>query len=155
MRYEKKFLISANNEVKFTNWLINNKFLFYKQFKSRYVNSLYFDDINNSSLIQNIEGYSNKIKLRIRWYNDLNFAKKINLELKIKKGKYVFKEHYNIKKNINLENYTYSDLQKMIYSKSLNKFKYNSQFDSQNSRTGNFEHFTKIEVFYEKTSPKN
>ena len=124
MRYEKKFPINAHNEVKFLNWLKDNKFLFYKQFQSRYVNSLYFDDINNSSLIENIEGYSDKVKFRIRWYDDLNSAEIINLELKIKKAKYVYKENHHIKKNINFKDYTYSNLQKMIYGQSSNKFKF-------------------------------
>lgn len=39
-----------------------------EKYKKRTVNSLYFDDVDFSSVRDNLAGVSNRKKLRLRWY---------------------------------------------------------------------------------------
>lgn len=79
-RYERKFSSDISNIDLYYNFLTINNFI--KVYKSRKVNSVYFDK-NFISANQNLDGVSEKKKFRLRWYD--NF-KNPRLEIKIKKG---------------------------------------------------------------------
>jgi len=68
MRKELKFLIPVHAEAELKNLLAIEgwKVLFPR----RVVNSIYFDTINNDFLYDSIYGVSNRIKYRVRWYNN-------------------------------------------------------------------------------------
>ena len=55
-----------------------------KKFKDRKINSIYFDNYNNKCVLENLNGFANRFKLRMRWYN--RDDKNITFETKIKKG---------------------------------------------------------------------
>ena len=83
MRYEIKIPISENNLPFFYNWRDNLKSL-KKAHDDRIVNSLYYDDFNLNFAHDNLIGISNRVKTRLRWYNnDNNFS----YEFKFKKDK--------------------------------------------------------------------
>ena len=64
--------------------LYNSSFFFRDHYPEREVNSIYFDQ-NFSSLIENIEGISNREKLRLRWYGDNFKVNSFYIEKKIKR----------------------------------------------------------------------
>ena len=69
-RFERKWVYYSNNSLNLINSLIRSKFFFRYQFPKRKVNSIYFEDKNYSSIIQNLDGVNKKKKLRLRWYGD-------------------------------------------------------------------------------------
>ena len=95
-RFERKWIYKANEHLTLVNALIRSNLFFYKQYPDRRVNSIYFDDINCSSIIENLDGVSQKKKIRIRW--DGEKSKLINpmLEIKSKKGFETNKKTYQI-----------------------------------------------------------
>ena len=102
-RIEKKFVFLPGDRKKI-NLLIMSGF-FKKLYKNRIVNSIYFDTHNLDCLWDNINGFSNRYKYRVRWYNSINNSevffekkKKINKfkqKTKIKLGKFKNQDHLN------------------------------------------------------------
>ena len=122
-RIEKKFVLGKYKEDFLTRFLLINGFT--KHFAKRIINSIYLDTINYDFAKDNINGVSERKKIRLRWYDDnLN---KIFIEQKNKKNFKVWKnieeiEPLNIKKNLikNLEDYF-----KNNYFNKLANFNYN------------------------------
>lgn len=84
-RYERKWIFNNTNLFFLINALLRSKFLFNFQYEKRKVNSLYFDDINYTSIRENLDGVSEKRKYRIRWYGKKNIITNPNFEIKSKK----------------------------------------------------------------------
>ena len=72
------------------NSLIRSDLFFTTHHPQRKINSIYFDDINFTSIRENLDGVSNK-KIRIRWYKRQKLIHP-QLEIKAKKGSETFKE---------------------------------------------------------------
>ena len=110
------------NEIKYLLYGVNRKTLYIqyklsslllsKSYPDRWVNNIYFDNINLDLFNQSIEGISKRTKVRLRWYGDFHNLENPLLELKYKNG------HKNIKKSVLIKD-------KFIYGKSLSKFFYN------------------------------
>lgn len=97
-RYERKFLIKDMSFEEVDLIIKRNYFNFQKRFSDRYVNNIYFDNYNLDNFKDNIEGNTNRKKVRIRWYG--SHTGRINnpkLEVKIKKGEIGYKEVINLK----------------------------------------------------------
>ena len=85
LRYEKKFVITPVELKKCMASLALSSFRFQKFHPSRFVNSIYLEHPNYSSLNDSLAGHNERIKYRIRWYGTLlNDIKGANLEGKIK-----------------------------------------------------------------------
>ena len=95
-RYERKWIYRSNDHLTLINSLIRSNLFFNKQYPNRRVNSIYFDDINHSSIRQNLDGISEKKKIRVRWYGAQNQLVNPVLEIKNKKGLETRKETYKI-----------------------------------------------------------
>ena len=80
MRLEKKF-IYQNGDTTYKSFLING--MFKKIYPSRKINSVYFDCENLKNVWDNINGFGKRIKIRLRWYNQL-LNKEVFLEEKKK-----------------------------------------------------------------------
>ena len=111
-RFEKKFLITLAQKEK-----IKEKFnnIFRSEFKNGYsCYSLYFDDLNFSTLKQKQEGLTERHKIRLRGYfHDMkDKIKQWQLEIKskknniVKKKKITFKNH-EVKQNLLKKNYSF------------------------------------------------
>ena len=86
-RYERKFLISELNRYEIESIVKLHPAIFSEIHHQRFVNNIYFDTINLSNYFDNVIGISQRLKVRIRWYEELfGFIEKPVLELKIKKG---------------------------------------------------------------------
>ena len=87
-RIERKWHFKSENLNK-QNLIISlsrSSLIFKKNYETRRVNSIYFDNNNLSSIIQNIDGLRLKQKFRVRWYGDLELIKNTFFEIKEKVG---------------------------------------------------------------------
>ena len=83
LRIERKFVYQAGDNS-YEYFLING--MFKKIYPKRRVNSIYFDNESLKNVWDNINGFSNRVKIRLRWYNYLNDSE-VYLEEK-KKNKF-------------------------------------------------------------------
>ena len=96
-RYERKFLISGVNRKEIESIIKLHPALFTEIFSERYINNIYFDTFDKNNYFENINGNSERMKVRIRWYGSL-FGKIENptLEIKIKKGLLGLKKRFSL-----------------------------------------------------------
>ena len=85
-RFERKWIYKSNNTLNLINSLIRSKLFFRQHFPKRKVNSIYFDDNYYTSVIQNLDGINDKIKLRLRWYGNKSKITDPKFEFKKKIG---------------------------------------------------------------------
>jgi SPX domain protein involved in polyphosphate accumulation len=81
LRLEKKFVFGKNKEFFLNKFLLNSNFKIL--YPSRKINSIYIDTINYNFIRDNIDGISDRKKIRFRWYN--SNIKNIFFEIKKKK----------------------------------------------------------------------
>jgi hypothetical protein len=94
LRLEKKFVLGKNKEFFLKKFLLNNYFK--KLYPSRKINSIYLDTLDYSFIRDNIDGISDRKKIRFRWYNE--DTKNIFFEIKNKKNFVVLKTIQKIDK---------------------------------------------------------
>jgi hypothetical protein len=87
--------------------LLLSNLRFRKAYPTRKVNSLYFDNSTFSAIEDSLSGTSNRTKIRLRWYGDLDKAIKPVLEFKLKQGQLSWKKLYStsLKLNPNPDNW--------------------------------------------------
>ena len=68
-RIEKKF-VYKEGDLSYEFFIIES--MFKKKFIARKINSIYFDTHSFKDVWDNINGYGNRKKFRIRWYNNLD-----------------------------------------------------------------------------------
>ncbi len=109
-RLEKKFVYNQGDES-FKSFILNGAFK--ETFSQRVVNSIYFDSPVFHDVWDNINGFGNRKKIRIRWYNEIKKSevfleekKKIDsVTLKTVKSLGIFKDYKELNKFINNENF--------------------------------------------------
>ena len=69
-RIEKKFVFLPGDQRKLDLLIIEG--FFKKLYKNRRVNSIYYDTHDLDCLWDNINGFSNRDKYRVRWYDEIN-----------------------------------------------------------------------------------
>ena len=95
-RIERKWVFRKVDHLLVLNSLLRSQFFFKYHYPSRRINSIYYDDIHLSNITQNLDGISNRVKYRVRWYgsnSDIlknpNFANTLRIiSLKKSKGFY-------------------------------------------------------------------
>ena len=112
-RIEKKF-IYLNGDISYFYFLISGMFI--KTFSERKVNSFYLDTENYKDVWDNINGYSDRKKIRLRWYDDLKNSE-VFIEKKEKKN---FITHKEVSKIGNFGNFNL--LNKFINSQDFKKY---------------------------------
>ena len=110
-RFERKFIFKHTSTKNIETLIKLNKVGFHEIFGERYINNIYFDTINFDNYYDNIDGISNRVKYRIRWYDDffLN-SKDAVFEIKSRKGLLVNKEalflkNFQLNENLDLSRY--------------------------------------------------
>lgn len=94
-RYEIKFVLDTISQHSFLDRIRENTKLIHAH-PDRKVSSIYFDDIDRSSLSDNIIGLAQRKKYRIRWYGDFTGDTSLNLEKKCRDGRLGFKQVFTI-----------------------------------------------------------
>ena len=107
-RFERKFALSPNEFLQFEKQLLLSDMSVL--YPTRQINNCYLDSTFNNAYKESIEGFSEKIKTRLRWYDNLFGVKTPTLELKIKQNQSNKKELFklfetNISKQTNWEDY--------------------------------------------------
>ena len=100
-RFERKYTLLAGENWKFQNYLLSNGFI--RTFDTRLVNSIYYDNDEKRFFHENIDGVSERIKTRLRWYNN-DFTVKLELKknlLLLPGSKHIFL--VNLNHLVNLE----------------------------------------------------
>lgn len=122
LRYERKYWLDTDKSLIFKNILKDKQFN--EIYKKRRVMSLYFDTLNFKFFRENIEGVGNRIKPRLRWYDDVQENKlnkiDVRLEIKKKKGFVGNKLNYKIGK--------YKNIYELI--KSINQFDFQEKISN-------------------------
>lgn len=86
-RYERKFVIRDLNKEGVETILKLHPALFSESYHERLVNNIYFDTMSMTNYFDNVNGKSQRLKVRIRWYEKLfGFVREPILEIKIKDG---------------------------------------------------------------------
>ena len=86
-RFERKWTVGGN--IDFNAFLISiyrSSFVFTEAYKARNVNTIYFDDVDYSSIFENLDGVNLKKKYRLRWYGNSEIISKPQFEIKSKIG---------------------------------------------------------------------
>lgn len=97
MRYERKYKIDSISAEVVRQIVINHPSSFRKIFPDRTVNNIYFDNSVLAAYFDNVEGVSDRRKLRVRWYgNDIFKIENPKLEIKIKSNQLGRKESYPV-----------------------------------------------------------
>ena len=94
-RYEIKFVLDNSRLADAMQWLYKSTTA-NKSYDNRMVNSLYFDDVDSSSVRDNLAGIDQRNKLRLRWYGNQKNSLPI-FEVKTKNGRLGYKTAYPIK----------------------------------------------------------
>lgn len=123
-RLERKWTYININNLILYNALLRSNFYFSVHYPKRQINSLYFDDLNYSSINENLDGVSEKKKYRIRWYGSKNKLNNPIFEIKIKKNFENYKKLFNLKELDNLYIFKYKNLD---FAKEFlnNKYRFN------------------------------
>ena len=72
MRYEKKFTFDKNQISWIRTCIRNSKYGFSTDYPPRQINSIYLDSFNYDDAEDNIAGLSKRLKVRLRWYSEIN-----------------------------------------------------------------------------------
>ena len=112
-RFEKKFIIPERLTPSIEEVVKSNSALMRKIFCPRFINNIYFDNSRFKFFFENIDGVSERMKTRIRWYG--------NLKGKIKKPVLEFKQKHGLtgsKTYIALPSFDLKDIycQSFLYS---------------------------------------
>jgi len=113
-RYEVKFLVNAEEEIFLREWMFNQPTM-YRSFAPRVVNSLYYDDMEKSSMGDNIAGISHRAKYRLRWYGPTYKPDDAKFEIKFRKGRLGAKKRFDLNfRKRNARTFGSRDLKKIL-----------------------------------------
>ena len=115
-RYEIKFVLNEMALASFLGWMYKNTNC-REKFPARTVNSIYFDDVEFTSVRDNLAGVPNRKKTRLRWYKGKNGHSMDPpiLEQKLKLGRLGTKESVKLNNlDNNLSNLKFSELIRAI-----------------------------------------
>ena len=157
-RIEKKFVLGKFKDDFFKKFLLVNGFT--KQYLDRTISSIYLDTANYDFAKDNINGVSERKKIRFRWYNNnldniyieeknkRNFnvwknIEKINLPINKKNLLENLKEYFDKAKFKNINNFNYKFVLKTNYKRSYwlssnNKIRATIDIDINSSCMNNF-----------------
>ena len=119
-RYERKYFIRQLSKYEIESLINLNPAIFSEIYHQRYVNNIYFDSFNLINLHDSVEGATNRAKVRIRWYGDLNgVIKHPVLEIKSKRGLGGSKKSFTFQSFIIKHNTTSKDIQALIHDSQI------------------------------------
>lgn len=107
-RYEIKFVLDNSSFANVMQWLYSNTTAF-KFYENRMVHSIYFDDVDFSSVKENLTGLPERKKLRLRWYGN-QIDSIVVFEVKTKNGRLGNKVSYPITSNSNIVELTFEKI---------------------------------------------
>jgi len=96
--YERKFVLTELRTSEIEIIIKTHPAVFSEIYHERFVNSIYFDSPDMKNYSDSINGSKDRLKVRIRWYDDLfGYVEKPVLEFKNRYGFLVTKKLFPIK----------------------------------------------------------
>ena len=92
-RYELKYVLQRHEWHDLMEVLMFHPAGFSILYPERWVNNIYFDDLDFSACQSNLSGISDRIKFRYRWYGDVSAWSEGIIEKKVKHNSLGFKEY--------------------------------------------------------------
>ena len=132
-RFERKFIIPERLTHSIEEVVRSNSALMRKNFSPRFINNIYFDNSRFKFFFENIDGVSERIKTRIRWYG--------NLKGKIKKPVLEFKQKHGLtgsKTSIALPSFDLEDIYRPGFTLTFSKFQFRYGEKRLNARSNTF-----------------
>lgn len=97
-RFERKFFITSLSRYDIENIIKFHPALFVEAYASRNINNIYLDTYSHTNFFKNVDGQSQRLKIRVRWYGDMfGEIEAPVLELKIKNGQLGRKVSFKLK----------------------------------------------------------
>jgi SPX domain protein involved in polyphosphate accumulation len=97
LRYERKYLITTYSHQDVEQLIKFHPARFSEIYHARDINNIYFDTLGMNHYYDNVEGSSDRQKVRIRWYGELmGLVHQPALEYKVKKGLLGKKRSYQL-----------------------------------------------------------
>lgn len=93
-RFERKYELSLKEYLQFEKLLLLSDMR--TLYPDRQINNCYFDSITNNAYTESVEGYSEKMKVRVRWYGELWRTVAPVLEFKLKQNHSNKKETFKL-----------------------------------------------------------
>ena len=100
VRLEVKYVTDESHLHFFLYWLQLQQQAFVERYPRQQVNSVYFDNQNYASYLDNISGISARSKVRFRWYGDQLVMAPGVLEIKIKRNNFGWKQRYEVANSV-------------------------------------------------------
>jgi len=95
-RYELKYALKESELTNLYAVISQHPALFKVAFPDRIVNNIYFDNLDFKSCFENLDGISQRAKIRYRWYGVQDQFSSGKLELKIKKNALGTKKYFEL-----------------------------------------------------------
>lgn len=115
-RYEIKFFLQHISYEEICSIVKENPALFSEIYQARQVNNIYLDSPSLKNYEDNLIGYSQRIKVRIRWYGSFfGTIHKPVLELKIRSGHQMTKISYPLKSFELTPQFSFAALKKEVF----------------------------------------
>ena len=70
-RYERKFFLQTMDRISVENLIMSHPALFTEIYHERYINNIYFDNLDFNNFEDNVHGNIHRKKYRIRWYGKM------------------------------------------------------------------------------------
>ncbi|MFN0058332.1 MAG: VTC domain-containing protein [Planctomycetota bacterium] len=97
LRFERKFRVSGIERSQLEAWILGQPALFRERYRPRSVNNIYFDTLGLAHYDAHVEGNTQRVKVRVRWYGEwLGDIPRPTLELKLKDGPVGYKRSYRL-----------------------------------------------------------
>ena len=116
MRREVKFLLTQKDDAWARSYIFRHKAGFLKEYEDRYVNNLYFDTPDFKNYYDNLNGISDRVKVRLRWYGDMTRLDRPALELKHKRNAYGWKRVHKVNQRLFLKYTQWQELIRGLHS---------------------------------------
>ena len=119
-RYERKFHVTELTDQEMDVLIRHHPSLFNEIYQERNVNNIYFDTLDKQSYMDNKDGLTRRLKVRIRWYGEL-FGKVEQpvLEFKVKHNLHIGKLSYPLKSFVFNEDIALSSLRRIMEESDL------------------------------------
>jgi len=92
MRREIKYVARRVQYYHILRWVRLHSHLFVKAYPDRWINNIYYDTYDYNRYEENLSGQSSRHKVRFRWYGELSKIQNGNLEVKLKRNSFGWKQ---------------------------------------------------------------
>ena len=87
---------------------------FRQAYPPRWINSVYFDSFELDACHDNLAGISSRLKVRLRWYGELERFDRATLEFKRKRNQFGWKERFAVEGPVDLRERTWRQLRSHV-----------------------------------------